>query len=112
MNAAARVINQSSVFQGKLARVHVTRQVYLQTITIILILVSALSVVYTINMHRMTCSELQFAEQQAHQLQLQWGQLLLEQASLATPARVEKLATEKLYMVWPVNKQAFVLRAQ
>jgi cell division protein FtsL len=112
MNAAARVMNQSSVFQGKLAEVHVSRQVYLQTVMIILMLVSALAVVYTINVHRMTCSQLQFAEQQSHQLQLQWGQLLLEQASLATPARVEQLATEKLHMVLPVNKQAFVLRAQ
>ena len=112
MNAAARVMNQSSVFQGKLAKVKVSRQVYLQMVMIFLMLVSALAVVYTINLHRMTCSQLQFAEQQSHQLQLQWGQLLLEQASLATPARVEQLATEKLHMVLPVNKQAFVLRAQ
>lgn len=112
MNAAARVINQSSVFHGKLVKMHISKQVFLQTALVILMLVSALAVVYTINLHRMTCSQLQLAEQQAHQLQLQWGQLLLEQASLATPARVEQLATEKLHMVLPLNKQAFVLRAQ
>lgn len=112
MNAAARVINQGSVFQGKWVKMQVSKQFYLQTVLVVLMLLSALAVVYTINLHRMTCSQLQLAEQQSHQLQLQWGQLLLEQASLATPARVEQLATEKLHMVLPVNKQAFVLRAQ
>jgi cell division protein FtsL len=112
MNAAARMINQSSVFQGQLGKVHVSRQVYWQTLLLIFMLLSALAVVYTTNLHRVTCSRLQLAEQKAHQLQLQWGQLLLEQASLATPARVEQLATTQLHMVLPANKQAFVLRAQ
>ena len=41
-------------------------------------------------------------------LQLQWGQLLLEQASLATPARVEELAIEKLKMIYQLLKILFV----
>jgi cell division protein FtsL len=109
MNAAARVIHQPSVFQGQLAKMQVSKYMFLQTILIFSILMSALAVVYTINIHRLTCSQLQFAEAKAHQLQLQWGQLLLEQASLATPARVEKMAIEQLHMVLPANKQAFVL---
>lgn len=114
MNAAAKVIHQSSVFQGQWLNMisHVSKQVYLQTILMVLMLLSALAVVYVTNMHRVTFSKLELAEQRTHELQLQWGQLLLEQASLATPARVEQLATEKLHMVLPLNKQAFVLRAQ
>lgn len=112
MNAAARVINQRCLFQGQLAKMQLSKQVFLQTGLVVGMLMSALAVVYTINIHRITCSQLQFAETQAHQLQLQWGQLLLEQASLATPARVERLATEQLHMVLPANKQAFVLHTQ
>ncbi len=112
MNAAAKVIHQSSIFQGRFINMHVSKQVYLQTILVILMLMSALTAVYVTNLHRVTYGKLELAEQQAHQLQLQWGQLLLEQASLSTPARVEQLATNKLHMVLPANKQAFVLRAQ
>ena len=109
MNAAARVINQRCLFQGKLAKMQVSRYVFLKIGLLVLMLLSALAVVYTINMHRVICNQLQFTEAQAHQLQLQWSQLLLEQASFATPSRVEQLATEQLNMVLPVNKQAFVL---
>ncbi len=112
MNAAAKMIHQSSVFQGRLAKVQFSKQFYLQIGLLIFTLVSSLGVVYTINMHRMTCSQLQFSEQEAHQLQLQWGQLLLEQAILAKPEHIEKIATEQLHMILPANKQAFILRAR
>lgn len=112
MNAAAKVINQSSIFQGQWVNMHVSKQVYLQTVLVVLMLISALAVVYVTNLHRVTYSKLELAEERGHHLQLQWGQLLLEQASLATPARVQQLATEKLHMVLPANKRAFVLRAQ
>lgn len=112
MNAAARVINQRCLFQGHLAKMQVSKQLFFQTALVVSMLLSALAVVYTINVHRVTCSQLQFLETEAHELQLQWGQLLLEQASLATPARVEQLATDQLHMVLPVSKQAFVLHTQ
>ncbi|KTC66106.1 cell division transmembrane protein FtsL (plasmid) [Legionella adelaidensis] len=110
MNAAAKVINQSNFFTGHWAQIRVSKRLCMQIILIISVLLSALAVIYITNLHRITFSQLQSAEQQTHQLQLQWGQLLLEQASLATPARVQELATEKLHMVIPSDKQAFILR--
>lgn len=112
MNAAAKGMSQSDFFHGHLASMRFSRQICLQIALLMAVLLSALCVVYTTNVHRMTLSQLEFAEQQAHQLQLQWGQLLLEQASLATPARVQLLAAEKLHMVLPVNKQTVVLRVR
>lgn len=112
MNAAARSINQSDFFHGQLANIRLSRHLCLQITLLVSVLVSALSVVYTTNVHRLALSQLEQSEQQAHQLKLQWGQLLLEQASLATPSRVQQLATDKLNMVLPVNKQTFVLRAR
>ena len=112
MNAAARGINQSDFFHGHLANMRLSRNLCLHMALSVAVLVSALSVVYTTNVHRMALSQLEQAQQQTHQLKLQWGQLLLEQASLARPSRVQQLATEKLQMVLPANKQTFVLRAR
>lgn len=112
MNAAAKSISQNDFFHGQLARMRLSRQMCMQIALLIAVLVSALAVVYTTNLHRCTLSQLESAEQQAHQLQLQWGQLLLEQASLATPSRVQLLAAEKLHMVLPANKQIYILRVR
>lgn len=112
MNAAARAINQSNVFNGQLFDLRLSRQVCMVFSLLLAVLVSALAVVYTTNEHRSSFSQLQQLEQQQHQLKLQWGQLLLEQASLATPARVEELAVQKLQMRLPADKQTFVLQSR
>lgn len=111
MNTAAKVIQQSSLFHGQWT-LQMPKLFLMQLLLLFFVLSSALSVVYLINLHRITCSEMQTAEQRTHQLELQWGQLLLEQASLATPARVERVATEKLHMVYPSRDKTFLLRAE
>ena len=40
------------------------------------------------------------------------GTLLLEQASLATPARVEEMAIDKLKMTLPTSKNTYMLHAK
>lgn len=112
MNAAARAINQSNLFNGQLFDMRLSRQLCMVLTLLLTVLVSALAVIYTTNEHRSSFSQSQQLEQNAQQLQLQWGQLLLEQASLATPARVEELAVEKLQMRLPVDKQTFVLQSR
>lgn len=110
MNAAARDIHQSNLFHGHLVGIRLSFSSALQLCLMLAVLLSALCVVYTTNLYRVTLSQLELSIQHNHQLQLQWGQLLLEQASLATPARVERLATDKLNMVLPTNKKILVLR--
>ncbi|MFA6302437.1 MAG: cell division protein FtsL [Legionella sp.] len=112
MNAAARVINQGTLFNGQLADMHMSKSFYLLIVLLIAVLLSALGVIYSTNSYRLTFSQVQQEEQQAHKLQLQWGQLLLEQASLATPARVEDLAIEKLHMTLPTSKNTYMLHAK
>ena len=112
MNAAARVIHQSNFFSGQLTEMRFSKQLCLQIVLLLAVLFSAVAVIYVTNVHRITFSQLQVEEQEGHQLQLQWGQLLLEQASLATPARVELLAAQKLQMMLPTDKQTIILRAQ
>ncbi len=110
MNAAARAINQSNFFSGQLLEMRLSKQLCFLMTLVLTVLVTALAIVYTTNEHRICFSQLQRLEQKANQLQLQWGQLILEQASLAGPARVEQLATEKLQMRLPSSKETFMLR--
>ncbi|KTD69751.1 cell division transmembrane protein FtsL [Legionella santicrucis] len=113
MNAAAKVINQEgTLFNGQLADIHMSKSLYMLVILLIAVLVSALAVVYSTNSYRVTLNQVEQQEQLTHYLQLQWGQLLLEQASLATPARVEELANDKLQMVLPTSKNTYWLQAQ
>lgn len=112
MNAAAKVINQGNLFNGQLADMHMSKSIYLLIVLLISVLVSAFAVVYSTNAYRYTFSQVEQEEQQAHFLQLQWGQLLLEQASLATPARVQELAIDKLKMSLPTAKNTYLLHAQ
>ncbi|KTD07199.1 cell division protein FtsL [Legionella jamestowniensis] len=112
MNAAARAIHQSNLFNGHLLDMRLSKQLCFMLTLLLAVLVSALTVVYVTNEHRIVFSELQRMEQHAHQLQLQWGQLLLEQASLSTPGRVEALAVEKLQMKLPADKNTYVLQNQ
>ncbi|MDN6179573.1 MAG: cell division protein FtsL [Halomonas subglaciescola] len=44
---------------------------------------------------------LQTLEQEKNQLHTEWGQLLLEDGAWSTPARIEKIATERLNMRIP-----------
>lgn len=111
MNAAARDIHQSNLFHGHLVGIRLSFSSSLQLGLMVVVLLSALCVIYSTNLYRVTLSQLEFSIQRNHQLQLQWGQLLLEQASLATPSRVERLATTKLNMQLPTNKKILVLRA-
>lgn len=112
MNAAAKVINQSNLFNGQLADMHMSKSIYMLIVLLAAVLVSAFAVIYSTNSYRSTFNQLEQEEQQTHFLQLQWGQLLLEQASLATPARVEELASEKLKMTLPTVKNTYLLHAQ
>jgi len=112
MNAAAKVINQSNLFNGQLAQMHMSKSFYMLTVLLAAVLLSALAVIYSTNSYRSTFSQVEQEEQQSHFLQLQWGQLLLEQASLATPARVEELAIQKLRMTLPNAKNTLLLHAQ
>lgn len=110
MNAAAKVINQTNLFHGELTKMRLSGTICAYLGMLLAILISAIAVINVTNMQRVTLSQLQMAEQQSHQLQVQWGQLLLEQASLATPARVEQMASEKLHMILPAKDHTFVYR--
>ena len=112
MNAASRHINQCTVFSGQWADLRLSKTMCLQLVLLISTLISALCVVYVTNMYRYTLGQVAFSQQQMQHLELEAGQLILERATLVSPARVEQMAREELQMVLPVIKQSFVLRAR
>lgn len=66
---------------------------------------TALSVVYTTFTGRHLLNELQDLEKQRNRLQVEWGQLLLEQSSLVSQGKVEDTAIAELGMEVPdMNK--------
>ncbi len=84
-------------------------------ILIILILligtfVSAVSVIYVKNYNRTLFVELQHEEKQRDELEVEWGQLQLEQNTWATHTRIERIAREKLQMMTPETGDIIYIR--
>lgn len=112
MNAAARAINQSTLFNARLWDIQLSKGFIFLMMLLFALLASALAVVYVTNMYRINLSQLQQLELQTHQLNVQRGQLLLEQTSLAAPSRVERIAATQLNMQLPSDKNIYFLQPQ
>lgn len=76
---------------------------------LVLIVLAALSVVTSQHQARKLFVELQKEQQAAKQLEIEWGQLQLEQSTWAMHARIEKLATSKLMMRAPPPQRLKVM---
>jgi cell division protein FtsL len=66
-----------------------------------LVLVAGLSVVATTHENRFAFNELQVLRDQANGLEVEWGQLLIEQSTFGVEGRIEQKAFEQLQMVVP-----------
>ncbi len=65
------------------------------------LLVSAVATVYMQHHRRMQFVELRKLERERDAMQVEWGQLKLEQSTWATHERIERLALEKLDLHMP-----------
>ncbi len=72
----------------------------------------ALGVVTSQHKARKLFVELQKEKGRAQQMEVEWGQLQLEQSTLAMPARVEKIASLKLKMQLPKGEQIRFVRGE
>jgi cell division protein FtsL len=70
---------------------------------------SALGVVYTTHMNRALLNDLQQLEKSRNQLQVEWGQLLLEQSSLVSQGRLEEVAMSELGMRAPALESVVIV---
>ncbi|HEY5291533.1 MAG TPA: cell division protein FtsL [Burkholderiales bacterium] len=69
----------------------------------------ALGLVTSQHQARKLFAELEREQEQAKQLDVEWGQLQLEQSTWAMHARVEKIARERLRMSLPDAKRTQVV---
>ncbi len=74
-------------------------------ILLLLVLLSAVGVVYSSHLSRQLFSEQAILLEKNDQLQLEWAQLLLEQSAWSSPTRVETVARDQLGMVMPEAAQ-------
>lgn len=81
----------------------------LVTIAVIVALVgSALAVALSVHHWRETLQELQVLKQEAKALDVEWGQLLLEQNSWGGYARIEQLAQQQKMQAAPLQDVVMV----
>ncbi len=76
----------------------------------VLVLISAIAVVYTKHEARKLFVELDTLEKQRDEMNVQWGRLQLEQSTLATNIRIEQHAKKKLGMITPEYKQILIVK--
>jgi len=75
-----------------------------------LVFSSAMSVVYIKHVNRSLHIQLEQLQQVRDKLHVEWTQLLLEQGTLGSDLRVEKVAREQLKMVVPPTEQVVVIK--
>ena len=71
---------------------------------------SALGVIYVQDMNRMLYSQLQTLENTRDNLSVEWGQLLLEESTWATQARVAQIASQNLGMSIPEQNSIVMVK--
>lgn len=72
----------------------------------------ALGVVTSQHKARKLFVELQKEKDLAQQMEVEWGQLQLEQSTWAMPARVERIAARQLHMQMPKHGQVRYVRIE
>jgi len=80
---------------------HDIRRHFLVYVLLMLVVVSAFSVIYFTHVNRQTTSELEQLLTERDELDIEWRNLLLEQNSLAEHSTIESKAEQKLNMKRP-----------
>jgi len=77
------------------------RGVVMTSLLLLLVLMSAIGVVYSSHLSRQLFAEQAVLLERNDQMQLEWAQLLLEQSAWSSPNRIESVASDKLKMKAP-----------
>ncbi len=77
---------------------------------VLAVLVSAIGVIYAKHESRKQFVQLQALEKQRDQMNVEWGQLQLEQGTWATHSRVERVARKRLGMEMPAPESVTIIR--
>lgn len=75
----------------------------------IVCVLSSIALVYTKHESRKLFVELESLTHERDELNIEWGQLQIEQSTWATHARIERVATEDLSLSRPETSDIFVI---
>lgn len=113
MKQAASTINQrmqAGLRAGVQARLPAVQGGVMAAAVLLTLVSSAVAVAYSAHKSRLYLNELQKLEVQRDKLEVEWGQLLLEQHAWGAYARIGKLATEQLQMRNPAPAEIMMVR--
>jgi len=86
------------------------RQPFLLVVVFAVVCVlSAMALVYTKHESRKLFVELEGLTHDRDELNIEWGQLQIEQSTWATHARIEQIATDDLSLVRPRPTEIFII---
>lgn len=90
-----------------------SRQPFLLIMTFAVVCVmSAIALIYTKHESRKLFVELESLTTERDELNIEWGQLQIEQSTWATHARIERVAAEELSLVRPKATEIYVIERQ
>ena len=86
------------------------RQPFLLVLVLAIVcMLSALALIYTKHESRKLFVELEQLTHQRDDLNIEWGQLQIEQSTWATHARIEQVATDDLSLIRPQPTEIYVI---
>lgn len=77
-----------------------------------MVFVSAIALVLVRHQSRQSFIEWQVLQQERDRLNVEWGQLQLEESTWARPARIEAVAREQLKMIAPPIEQVIIIKSK
>ena len=89
-----------------------TQPVLFVVVFAIVCVLSGLALVYTKHESRRLFVELEGLTHARDELNIEWGQLQIEQSTWAQHARIEQVATEDLSLMRPATTDIFVIERQ
>ena len=89
------------------------RQPFLLVVVFAVVCVlSAIAVIYTKHESRKLFVELETLTTKRDELNIEWGQLQIEQSTWATHARIEQVAADRLSLVRPKSSEIYIVERQ
>lgn len=98
-------MNMSGIHEGK-------QSILLTIVFAVVCVMSAVALIYTKHESRKLFVELEQLTTERDELNIEWGQLQIEQSTWGTHGRIEKVATEQLSLVRPKSTEIYVIERQ
>lgn len=110
MIAETNVLTRQTYAKQKNPSVLITRYHVGVVILMVMVLLSGFGLVYMRDWGRQLFIQLESLQHQRDALYVEWGQLLLEQSTWATQARVQTIAVHELNMDYPQAKDIVMVK--